>query len=48
MPESLRRTLEIEKAKEQHNSGRERIQAPERPQRTDEIEKGKRDKPGSL
>jgi hypothetical protein len=48
MPESLKRTEEIERGKSSHQPGRERVQAPERPGKTEEIEKGKKEKPGSL
>ena len=40
MPESLKRTQEIERLKT--NTGRERIQAPERPDKTREVEEQKK------
>ncbi len=48
MPESLERTNQIELEKRPHAPGGERVQLPERADRTDDIEKGKKEKPGSL
>lgn len=48
MPESLERTKKIEVEKLRHTSGGELIQATENPVRTDDIEKAKRERGGSL
>jgi hypothetical protein len=48
MPEDMNRTNELEREKSTYTPGRERIQAPEQPGKTDDIEKGKKENPGSL